>query len=367
MSNSVKDKVLYFPSTSEDVKPSPVSTFKMNITPEKTTEAELMDVPLDLIRLNPKNMRFRHITSQLKDVQLEQLIWRLPATKRLYREIKWSRGLQEKPVLERNGKQFIVEEGNMRIVCLRKLKQEVDFGDLDPDDYEIDPVRCIVLPEEVSEREKALLLSRLHVKGKAEWGAFQKAAHIYNMTDKHGFTYDEVSEAVGVSKIKAKRMKRAFKNLVTYKSKFDDKDWMTKYSYFYELEKKRYSDFKQTPLPKGWIEENLMGFMKWIRNGQIKRGREVRELPKIVRDEDAYQCLRSGGSIEGAIEILAQHDPSAGSKPFSKLARLSKAIEGIKREDKIDAAKNTARLKFLKDLRNDITVLVNEIERIREK
>jgi len=339
----------------------------MNITPEKPTEAELMDVPLGLIKLNPKNMRFRHIPSQLKDVQLEQLIWELPAAKILYRQIKWSRGLQEKPVLERKGKQFVVEEGNMRIVCLRKLKQEVEFGDLDPDGYEIDPVRCIVLPEEVSEREEALLLSRVHVKGKAEWGAFQKAAHIYDMTEQYGFAHDVVSEAVGVSKIRARRMKRAYQNLLMYESKFDDKDWMNKYSYFYELEKKRFSDTKQTHLPKGWIEENLGEFMKWVQNGQIERGREIRELPKIVRDEDAYQHLRSGGSITASIQILAQHDPSAGSKLFSKLAVLRKAIEGIKREDKIEAAENTARLNFLKDLRKDIAVLVDEIERIRGK
>ncbi|KXB08204.1 hypothetical protein AKJ58_00620 [candidate division MSBL1 archaeon SCGC-AAA385D11] len=340
----------------------------MNVTPESTTKAELMEVPLPLIRLDPNNVRFCHISSELKDVQMEQLIWKFPATKRLYRQIKWSQGLQEKPILKGEGDHFIVKEGNMRIVCLRKLKQEIEFGDLDSDGFEIDPVRCIVLPKQVSEGEEALLLSRVHVKGKAQWGAFQKAAHIFDLTEKHGFGYADISEGIGVSQVKAKRMKRAFENMLKYERDHDDERWMEKYSYFYELEKKRYSKDKKNPLPKGWVEKNLGEFMEWIHTNQIEKGEEVRELPKIVGNEDAYQCLRDGGTVQEALQVLAQYDPTAGNKIFSRLARLREVINSFRKseEDKIDAANNPARFNFLKELHKDIDNLISEVEKVKK-
>lgn len=369
MSNSLKDKNLYFPTNSKNEGAKFISDYEMNITPGKKTNAKIMEVPLDLIKLDPDNVRFRHITAELKDVQLERLIWNLQAAKKLYNQIKWSQGLQEKPVLMKNEEKFIVKEGNMRIVCLRKLKQEIEFGDLKSNNYNIDPVRCIVLPKKTSEKEESIFLSRVHVKGKTQWGAFQKAAHIYDMIEENGFDYADVSEGVGVSKAKAKRMKRAFENMISYEDKYNDEKWREKYSYFYELEKERYSKTKKNPLPEGWVDENLEKFMEWIHNKQIEKGREVRKLPKIVNNKLAYDCLLNGGTIQEATERLAQYDPEVGDKVFSKLASIRKYIEEISEseEKKIEVASNSPRLNFLKELRRDLDKLINEIESVEKK
>jgi hypothetical protein len=101
----------------------PVSKYTINITPEKTIEAELMYVPLDKIKLDPKNVRFRHLFQELSDEEMEKTIWGEQFTRNWYTEIKYAQGLSEKPALQSLADHYVVREGNARIVCLRKLKK----------------------------------------------------------------------------------------------------------------------------------------------------------------------------------------------------------------------------------------------------
>ena len=82
---------------------------------------------LDSIRLDPENPRFRDILllggKSYTDKELEEQIWQEDDTKDLFNAIKASKGLQEQPLITKDG---IVKEGNRRIVCLRKLRKLVN-------------------------------------------------------------------------------------------------------------------------------------------------------------------------------------------------------------------------------------------------
>lgn len=367
-SSEIADRSLFFPNEEKAGTPTGAQEYEMKTTPKSKVNAKISDVPLDLIRLDPDNRRFRHVPGKLKDPQLEEMIWKSPATKSLYDQIKWSGGLQEKPIIQEKNDHYIVKEGNKRIVCLRRLKQEADIGNFNLKIQEIDPVQCIVLPKEISKRDESVILSRVHVKGKSQWGAFQKASHIYDMVEEDGLDYDDIKEGIGISKAKAKRMKNTFKNLLRYREKFNDENWGSKYSYFYELEKKRYTDDKKNPLPEGWVEKKLDKFMEWVQSNQIEEGRDIRKLPKIVRNGEAYEHLSNGGTVKESLEILSQYDPTAKSKSFSRLARLEETISNLhESEEKIaEIAKNSSKLNFLKSLQQNIEEVIEKAEGLME-
>jgi len=358
----IENKSLFLPQDIDEEELNEVCDYNINITSKSKTKAKIMDIPLKNIKLDSKNLRFRHIDSDLNDAKLENIIWNKEATKKLYKQIKWAGGLQEKPIIRRQNGMFVVKEGNLRVVCLRRLKQEAEFGDIDIEPEEIDPVRCIVLPNNSKGKEESILLSRLHIKGKNEWGAFQKSALIYDMKEKYELSYEDISNSIGFSKAKIRRMKRTFENMKKYKELFNDNEWKDKYSYFYELEKKRYTKYKDNSLPKGWVEKNIESFMKWINNGQIKKGDEVRKLTDIVNDDKSYQVLKKGGTIKEALNVLARKDPTIGNKKFSKLEKLQKTLNDFSKNEKEEISKDKTKIEFLKEIQNSVNSLIKEIE-----
>lgn len=174
----------------------------------------------------------------------------------------------------------------MRTVCLRKMMQEIEEEGLDVDLDGIDPVRSIVLPEDTTEKEQAIYLTREHVTGKTEWAAFNQAGHIYDLSEKYGYTQEDIASGVGIGKAKVGRVKKAYEQTLEYKERYEDDNWINKYSYFYELQKKKYTKNKKNPLPEGWIDHNFDKFMEWIHNGQIERGEHQDSKESKVESND---------------------------------------------------------------------------------
>src|SRR5438132_9453860 len=95
------------------------------VSPEKKMHAEIIDIPLKKLKLDPSNIRF-HQFGKLTDKQIEDEIWKELDTRDLFREILNSRGLSEPPIVDSG---FVVLEGNRRLVCLRKLSERVHNGE----------------------------------------------------------------------------------------------------------------------------------------------------------------------------------------------------------------------------------------------
>src|SRR5947209_8659370 len=83
-------------------------------------------VPLDNLKLDPRNVRFRHIRKVLKDRDMEKHILAEPETKHLMKAIIASGGLSTRPIVTEQG---IVKEGNRRIVSMRKIVVSIDNGE----------------------------------------------------------------------------------------------------------------------------------------------------------------------------------------------------------------------------------------------
>lgn len=284
----------------------PSTKIQIQITKDKTILGDLSDIPLSKLKLDPKNVRFKHLDRTLNDEGIEEWISAEGDTRSLLKEIRFSNGLSEKPyVQETSNGEFKVVEGNRRIVCLRKIKEEIESGkEKEIPLSKIDPQQCIVLPKDVSGKEFSIFLARIHVSGKKEWVALNQSAHVFDLIRKHHFEYEDVADAVSISKTKVTQMIRAYESTLKYREKYPDDDlWVRKYSHFEELWKRKYL--------KEWVNDPLNHdlFMKWVHDNQFLMAIKVRKLDSIIQDgKDAYRAMKRGVNIDEAVKILESQE-----------------------------------------------------------
>lgn len=298
----------------------PVMKIQIHLTKEKTILAELQLIPISQLRLNPNNVRFKDLDRKLSEKEMEDLIWGEGDSRSLSREIKFSNGLSEPPyVQEISDGNYIIIEGNRRIVCSRKVIEDIKSGkEKDLSQLKLDPAQCIILPKDVDAKSIAIFLARYHVSGKKEWAAFNQSAHVYDLVNKHNFDQDDVTRAVSLSKTKVNQMLKAYDTTLKYRKKYSDEElWIHRYSTFEELHKsKGLKDWANDP-------RNLEMFMEWVHRNQFPMAIKVRKLAPIVEDaQEAYKAMKKGATVDEAKEIL---DQKAGKR--STAAKVANDVD----------------------------------------
>src|SRR5437016_3397866 len=90
------------------------------------TKTEFID--LDELKLDPRNVRFRHVNGLLSDKEIEKEIWEEHEARDLQKQIIASGGLTNQPIVNSDR---VVKEGNRRIVCCRKICELIKAGKLE--------------------------------------------------------------------------------------------------------------------------------------------------------------------------------------------------------------------------------------------
>lgn len=249
---------------------------QLSIVPERDIQIKQVYKKVGDLHFDLKNPRLRHLGKIETEEDVENLLWKEPSTRTLFREIEYTQGLSTPLVIDREG---VVREGNRRLVCLKKLIAKITRGDSDVPMFKINRVPCYVLPRETQEDDIALYLALEHVTGKKEWRPVNQAAHVYDLHNVYGLTFSRISEIIGRSQSNIRAMERAFRATLEYHERFpEDNIWMGKYSYFFEGYRHR-----QTT---EWlsIEGNLKRLTGWIHSGRISKGAEIRNLQLIIGD-----------------------------------------------------------------------------------
>src|SRR3989442_9068502 len=285
----------------------------------RRTGGTLEKLHISKLKLDPMNVRFKHMVKEVPEEEIERHIWEEEDAKTLYKQIKISGGLMEPPVVVGNNDQYLVKEGNRRVVCLRKLSKEAHEGKLAPEGYKypddhFDEGQCIVLPSDLSQKDFDSLIGTRHVSGPKEWATLNRAWHVYEMYTRDDMDFDEIRQVLGYGKGTVIRMVKAFEKTMEYGKKHpEDKYWFRKFTYFDELYKK--------PELRDWIEQdpqNLDAFIEWVAMGKFNDVRDVRILPGLLGDPDAAKIFRSPqGDIVKARNILALRDPTITSQTFA--------------------------------------------------
>jgi hypothetical protein len=329
---------------------------RVSITKEKTIEVELRRIPLEKIKLDDNNVRFKYLDKKLTYEQMEELIWKEKPTKELYGSILAAGGLREPPIVQEKNGEIIVREGNRRIVCLRKLSEKAhrkELGSFSESHFDI--VQCLVWPPDAPESDMAIYLATRHVSGILEWDAVCKARHIYDLYYSHGYTLDDIKSHLGMSKGSVIMALEAYDATAKYGQLTKDPDWVRKYTYFDELYKKRRKLER-----KGWFDtdgkilpEKLETFMKWVRENRFNyQGvRDVRSLPELLEPEnaDALSIFETEG-MKSAIRVLEAKMPEATSVFYKKMAIAIETLKTAPASELEAAAVDPIKLKYFQDI-----------------
>jgi hypothetical protein len=341
---------------------------QLSITGGRGIEADVKSIPLSQLKLDPKNVRFRHITRKMSDKEIDEWIYNEADTKSLIREIKYSQGLTEKPYVKSlSDSEYLVIEGNRRIVCLRKIVEEIKSKkEKDIPIEKMDSQQCIVLPKDAEDAEIALFLARAHVSGKKEWNALNKGAHVYDLIRKYDYDYDEVARAISIGKNTISLKVKAYEATLAYNKKYpDDKSWVMRFSHFLEL-------FKQKGL-KDWAEDpvNIGTFMEWVHDGKISMAIDVRKLDQIILDgKAAYQAMNNGSTIIDAWQVLKDNQnkqtltSTLAENVDVKIDELYDLVRNFPRSKMLEVAKNEEKLKNFEELHKEFGQLIKDIKSV---
>jgi hypothetical protein len=284
------------------------------------------DIPLDEVILDPTNPRVantiaagQHDNDEAAQAALRELLWSDPDVQSLYRSIQSNRGLIERIIVRSN---LVVAEGNCRTVVYRKLRENF------PEDPTWRTIPARVLPDDVSDRQIAILLGELHVGGKNKWSAFEKAGHIHQMYVQFGMVQEEIAKLLKTSKTSINHNVRAFEAMKNkYLVAFPGPGAVRKFSYFLELFNK--------PELRDWITrspESMDDFVQWVGTEKISQGQHVRELKDIVSNPRALAAF-GGQGREAAMKVLKQDRPELTSPLFKMMLEMTQALENARLDD----------------------------------
>lgn len=291
----------------------------------KTVRLVHDDVPLERIELDQNNPRIRYrlslqVTNGKKpsEKELAKVILAVPEVKQLRRDIERNGGLRERVILQENGDKLKAIEGNCRLTCIRDLHEK------NPTDARWKKVPARILPKDVDPKHVAILLSDFHVAGKIKWEAHEKAGQIYHMANELDMTQEEIAVYLHTSKSTVNRYLQAYGFMVDRFLKIDNgkysKEGQRTWSYFDEF-------FKKKELRDELTKNPAFGdtFCRWVGDGTLPRGADVRLLPTILEHREAREAFEEGTPLEEVNKMIEAAVPEQGSDFFKLLAKMREA------------------------------------------
>jgi hypothetical protein len=278
---------------------------------------EHLDIPLSDVELDRDNPRIRYRLSLAQNGKtLPEVILALPEVTKLRKDIELNKGLRERIIVKRNGDgKFKAVEGNCRTVCYESLAKK------SPGDETWKSIPARVLPDDISAKHIAILLSDLHVAGKIEWKAHEKAGQVYRMYEDLEMSFDHISTYLRQSKTTTIRLYKAYafmqeRFFTIDKGKFA-KQGEGKWSFFDEL-------FRSKELRDELDRNPAFGddFCRWVGNGNLPDGMDVRILPAILKHPEARKRFEAGAPLSEVKRLIEESDPEHGSDFFKLLAKM---------------------------------------------
>lgn len=245
---------------------------------------------------------------------------------------------------------FKVLEGNRRIATLKHLKSKLDNGDpigqMEDFDFNAVPVE---LYEDNNQVHFKVLMGLKHISGNRKWEAINQAELVKDLIDLGENPYD-IADKLGISMTALNRYRRTLALIEEYKIEYKDQFKARMFILFEEVIKS--PDIKKFI---GWDDQQLKStnslnkdrLFNWFSTVDVETGSaiedleddetgtlannvskrppiitsqdEVRELKKIISNQEAIEALEIGGDITSAIEILKQQNSNI---PFEKTLRL---------------------------------------------
>ena len=204
---------------------------------------------------------------------------------------------------------YVCIDGNTRLAIYKQFSREKVAGNWSE-------IKAIVL-EDAAQRDIETIRVSAHLVGSREWPAYEKARYLHYLRNNKFMDYNEMIALCGGNKTDIERQIDAYHDMNEYyRDRVDDTAFhIDRFSGFVELQKPK---IKEAIFDAGL---ELEDFGEWIRDGKIYRLADVRQLPKVLGDEEAREMFLNGGpkSIEEAIKYLDRQAEQESQTPDSEI------------------------------------------------
>ena len=133
---------------------------------------------------------FNNLTEEQQQDIIFMKLQQEPSVRNLKPEIKRHGGLME-PILVRLDTMEVIE-GNSRLAVYRELKKAEPGG-------EWESIPCDIVSS-LTDKQQAAFLNQVHVKGKTQWSAYEKANFTY-VRKKQGWAFGDIAKLFGESEM----------------------------------------------------------------------------------------------------------------------------------------------------------------------
>ena len=318
-------------------------------------------IPVDKLRLDMKNNRMTHL-SITDEQKLEEQLWRAARNIGLLKKDIKARGLQEPLVLWPES--FTVVEGNCRLVCLKRLHHEAMVELEKNKSLESDPglkkfltlnVPCRRIAKDTPEVDINAYLTEIHVGRKEKWEEYNKAKLLFKMKEEDDLTLEEIARICRSSRPTIAKKIDAYKHLHAYHKQFsDDAEFVNWFYYFWEFMHSSLDKFRRD-------ETKVIRFMKWIHSGKFSNSKQVRILPKVLNDEEAFRKFEETDMTE-AQRIIIKADPTITSPLYKKVSSLVNTLEAFPPREVRLLLNDPSRKYLLRMLVKVTSKLLNDVE-----
>ncbi len=200
------------------------------------------------------------------------------------------------PIIVRGDKEgrYVCIDGNTRLAVYREFLAEGIAGDWTR-------IKAIELEDSHPRFIEETRVSA-HLVGAREWPAYEKARYLHYLRNQKFMEYSQMIELCGGNRVDIERQIAAFEDMNRYyRDLVDDTAFhIDRFSGFVEVQK---SKVKNAIFEAGF---EMGDFGKWISEGNIYKLANVRDLPKVLRNDEAKKIFVEGGyrSIEEAIRFV---------------------------------------------------------------
>jgi hypothetical protein len=286
---------------------------------DQTIPTEIRLLPTLQLRYYRDNPRIFSILKELgasvSQDEIERKLWEQDHTKDLYRDIQQNGGLLEEIIVRGHE----VLEGNSRLCAFRHLLKNASEKDDKEAIHKWSEIRAKVLPADTTEKVVFAILGMLHIRGKAQWRAYEQASYLFRQKTMHRLTPAELAAQIGYEEGDIKNMIRAYELMEKY-SVTDP----NRFSYYVEFVKSRkLSDIKEYLPPQIDLEQK---FSEWVKNERIPKAELVRDLATILKDKSSRAKFLAGMDFDDALELAREHHPDTSSTFYNKLRKATEAM-----------------------------------------
>lgn len=285
-------------------------------------------LPIDQLELDLENPRIARMLEMYDRAQLteDQIALALGAgdttaegetytTFRSLKEaIRASGGLIQAIIVNRQADgRMVVIEGNTRLRIYR------EFHERNQDSIDWSTIPAVV-HHNLPEREIASIRLQAHLVGPRPWDPYSKARYLDHLCNSQHLTMTQIIEICGGKRqqiddyIHAYRdMEQHYRPLLGSNADFDT----TRFSAFVELQR----PIVQEAL---FIEHTKQDFAQWVIDGRLHPQNTVRQLPRILKNDQAKNVFLTDGAAE-AIKLLDAGEPDT-SLEDATLLDLAKCL-----------------------------------------